>query len=120
MEKSKMTKNISEAAPFVKVFDGVESIKKDQIKDTDIEILAYSIKNGTDGKFAVALIEVDKKQYTTTFSEILISRLETALENVGEDGSKGNESEFYFTEAIGAKLVMKDSNKSKFSYWDLV
>ena len=115
-----MTKNISEAAPFVKVFDGVESIKKDQIKDTDIEILAYSIKNGTDGKFAVALIEVDEKQYTTTFSEILIPRLETALESVGEDGSKGNESEMYFTEAIGAKLVSKESLKNKNrNYWDL-
>jgi len=113
-------KKITEAAPFVKVFDGTESIKKDQIVDKEIEIIAYSIKNGNDGKFAVALIKVDDKEYTTTFSEILIPRLETALENVGEDGSKGNESELYFTETIGATLKLKESLKNKNrTYWDL-
>ena len=112
-------KKISEAAPFEKVFEGVESIKKDQLEGKEIEIEAYAILSGTDGNFAVALVKVDEKEYTTTFSEILIPRLEKALVNVGE-AEKGNANEHYFAESVGAKLVKKESEKNKNrSYWDL-
>ena len=109
--KTKMAK-INEVAPITSVFEGIDKIQKEDIVGQEIKVLGFAKMTSENGDFSIGLIEVNGKTMTTTFSNMITERLESALEKVGRDDSKGNDKEIYFKDAIEGKLTLKESQKN--------
>lgn len=104
------------------VFAEAQKIEnKDEIIDTQINIVGFAELDGSEGKFAVVCFNKGKKElFTTGFNTIILSRLKKAVETIGVNEVLSNDREIYFKEPINVIVREIESQKHKGrSYFDL-
>lgn len=109
-----MTKDINEAAPQKPLFEEFDQVKKEDVLNEKIEVLAYAEMIGEEDK-PYGIIAAKKEQggfFSTTINEMMLARLKEAVQNVGLDDDKTTNQERWFSEPIAVKITQKQSSKN--------
>jgi hypothetical protein len=103
-------RTLNDAQPIEKLFDGIEQIEKEKLKDKAIVLRDFkTMTSPKDGKlFAVILVEYNKKLYTTTGGQVILERLQKLSPEILEEMK---------SEGLKATFKQAIAGKSKNTYW---
>lgn len=113
-----MVKKITDYIKSDVVFDDVEKVDKETLVGKNIVVKAYATREGDNGKFCIALLDVEGKTVKVTFSSIILDKLNQAALGIGiDDELKNKFGEYHFLEPVSGTLVYRKGKKNK--YYDL-
>jgi hypothetical protein len=107
-----MAKNINDVAPVIPLFEKHEQVKKDEIKDKAIVVLAYSVLESDDGEYGVMAFKLGDKLQSCTINVIMLDRLREVVNKIGLNEARSTEKEKYLSEAVEVKIIEKESTKN--------
>lgn len=114
-----MVQKLTDVAPEKSVFDGVERrIEKKDLAGKTFLVKAYSEKiKGTDGDFNVLLCKDEEGTFTTSANEIMMKRINAAVEAIGLNEEATTQSEFYLADEVEVTLQKRKSTTSGRDYF---
>ena len=107
-----MAKALKDVAPKVPLFEQHEKVKKEDLVDKEIEVIAYSKMESDDGEYGVMAFKINKTLQSCTINKIMLDRLEEAVDSIGLDDSKGAKKELYLKESLTTTIKKVESKKN--------